>query len=301
MSFAIEDGFAQQLESVRQRLAALRDLLETQSDIDPALQQQIVAELQAALDILQATQVALRQNAARSAGTARSELASELTPVDAAQAQQVERLQASLQQKEMLLREIHHRVKNNLQIVSSLLDIQALRSLDPTVQTLLRNNQSRINSIALVHERLSQSSDLTEITLGEYVQSMTTTLVRTYAIDINQVRLRTDIQTDALISPDRAIPIGLILNELISNALKHGLQNREGEIVVQLVANSPESVTLTVSNTGNPLPEDFNPNAGSSLGFQLINSLVQQINGTLEIEQAESTRFCVRFNVVGNE
>ncbi len=275
MSVGIEGGFAHQLESVRQRLVALQDLLGDQLGLNRELQQQVISELQAALSILESAQIALREGVMR------------------AESAQIERLQVALREKEVLLREIHHRVKNNFQIVASLLDIQAIRTSNPIIQELLRNNQTRVNAIALVHERLSQAVDVSEISLGDYVQSLATTLVRAYALDATRITLVTEVAPNIIISPDRAIPIGLILNELISNALKHGVRTVGSLLIVQLEMN--EQLTLSVRNTGNPLPENFDPRAATTLGFQLIQSLIQQINGTLEFEQREQTTFRIRF------
>ncbi|NDJ17274.1 sensor histidine kinase [Myxacorys almedinensis] len=287
MSSDINDGgFSQQLEAIRQRLTLLRDALRdipeedlaAQPSFSSGLQRHVLDELQTALALLQAAQLTIRSR------------------FSLAETMEIERLQTSLQEKEILLREIHHRVKNNLQIFSSLLDLQVMRSGDPVVQELLRNNQSRINSIALVHERLSHAEDRSEINLGDYIQGLAVTLVRINAIDPNQITLRIHISSSIQVSPDRAIPIGLILNELVSNALKHGLRDRAGEIIVALAQDGSGQAMLRVSDSGNQMPIDFDPNAAESLGFQLIRSLVQQINGTLDIERGTQTTVRVGFS-----
>ncbi len=257
-------GFAQQVEAIRQRLASIRDRLLAQSTLSSTIQAEIQQELQSALEVLQSARSVIQQ--------------AEENPV-------IEQLRASVREKEILLREIHHRVKNNLQVVTSLLDLQVTRSQDATVQALLRTNQSRISSIALVHERLSQTGNATTIRLGEYVQNLATTLVQTYAIDPSQVTLRTIISGEIELLSNRIVPVGLILNELISNALRHGLANQSGEITVSLgIENS--QVTLTVSDTGNRFPADFDLNAPQTLGFQIINTLVQQLNASLSLERS---------------
>jgi two-component system CheB/CheR fusion protein len=124
-------------------------------------------------------------------------------------------------------------------------------------------------------------------------------LVRTYAIEVNRVTLQIERVTEVMISPDRAIPIGLILNELISNALKHGLQDQAGTISVRLEMRSPDIVQLAVVNTGRQLPQGFDPIAVSSLGFQLINSLVRQIDGELLLDRNPLTQFRITFDRVG--
>ncbi|BAS55937.1 signal transduction histidine kinase [Leptolyngbya boryana NIES-2135] len=266
------NGFSQQLDAIRQRIAVIRDRVLSQSNL--SLSSEIHEEFQSALNVLESAQTVIQQAE---------------TSLDVAQ------LRASVREKEILLREIHHRVKNNLQVVSSLLDLQAMRTQDPTVQTILRNNQSRIRSIALVHERLSQSSQITRINLGEYIQSLTAILVRIYAIEPNRITFRTEIQGEIELSSNRAVPVGLILNELVSNALKHGLAGEFGEITVSLRITDAQ-ITLIVSDSGERFPTDLDLMSPRSLGFQLINSLVQQIDGILTVSRIPNTMIAVRFS-----
>lgn len=263
-----DDGFAQQLAAIRQRLASLRDRIEAQSGFDSVLQCEILEALRAVLSVLESPEISA-----------------------------VEHLHALLQRQQILLREVHHRIKNNLQIVTTLLDLQAIQTEDPTIQALLRENQRRIRLIALVHEQLSESENTTEINLGEYVRNLATILVRTYAIDPNQVTFNTAIDADLVISPARAIPIGLILNELISNAFKHGLRDGAGEVTIALRITSNQQGVLSVTNTGNPLPPGFDPSVARSLGLQLVNMLVQQIDGSLEVDRTDQTTIQVSFAV----
>ncbi|WNZ47339.1 sensor histidine kinase [Leptolyngbya boryana CZ1] len=266
------NGFSQQLDAIRQRIAVIRDRVLSQSNL--SLSSEIHEEFQSVLNVLESAQTVIQQAE---------------TSLDVAQ------LRASVREKEILLREIHHRVKNNLQVVSSLLDLQAMRTQDPTVQTILRNNQSRIRSIALVHERLSQSSQITRINLGEYIQSLTAILVRIYAIEPNRITFRTEIQGEIELSSNRAVPVGLILNELVSNALKHGLAEEFGEITVSLRITDAQ-ITLIVSDSGERFPTDLDLMSPRSLGFQLINSLVQQIDGILTVSRIPNTMIAVRFS-----
>ncbi|MGG6268566.1 sensor histidine kinase [Leptolyngbya sp. AN03gr2] len=272
-------GFAQQVEAIRQRLASIRDRLLAQSTVSSPVQVEIQQELQSAIEVLQTARTVIQQ--AESSST-------------------IEQLRASVREKEILLREIHHRIKNNLQVVTSLLDLQVMRVQDTDVQALLRSNQSRISSIALVHDRLSQLGNQNSIRLGEYVQSLVPMLVQTYAIEPNQITLRTAISGEIELSANRVVPVGLILNELISNALRHGLVNREGEIAVLLrVENS--QVTLTVSDTGNRLPANFDLNTPQTLGFQIINSLVQQLDATLSVDRTSRTAITIQFDAADSE
>lgn len=272
-------GFAQQVEAIRQRLASIRDRLLAQSTVSSPIQTEIQQELQSAIDVLQTARSVIQQ--AESSST-------------------IEQLRASVREKEILLREIHHRIKNNLQVVTSLLDLQAMRTQDTNVQALLRSNQSRISSIALVHDRLSQSSSTSAIRLGEYVQSLVPTLIQTYAIEPNQITLRTAISGEIELASNRVVPLGLILNELISNALRHGLANRGGEVSVLLrVENS--QVALTVSDTGDRFPATFDLNAPQTLGFQIINSLVQQLNASLGVDRTPRTAITIQFDAADPE
>lgn len=271
-------GFAQQLEATRQRLASIRDRLLIQSGLSTELQASIAAELQSALTVLQTAQTVIQQTL---------------------RLPEIEALLASLHEKDVLLREIHHRLKNNLQVVSSLLDLQALRIEDPMIQALLRSNQSRISAIALVHEQLYQSSNLAAINLGEYVQNLSALLLRTYAIE-SQVILRTEINAAVEVSPERATPVGLILNELVTNALKHGLNDQAGEIRVVLRLEPDQQILLSVSDTGQGFPLDWNLTESRSLGFQLITSLVQQIDGQLSITRSQQPTITIRFDAVGS-
>lgn len=269
----------QQLEAIQHRLVALQERLEVEGECHSAFRAELSNEFKTLLQMFQSIQ-------ALSSQFARPE--------------QIQNLQRSLQEKELLLREVHHRIRNNFQIVLSLLDIQALQSSDTNTQTLLRDNQNRIRSIALVHEKLSRSEFVT-INLGEYVQELAETLVRSYAIRLGQVTLRTEIDANITISPERIMPIGLILNELITNALKHGVGNEPGEIEVMLTMTSEQQAILAVSNTGQPFPHpsELMPN---SFGLHLITNLLQQIDGTLSYPNSgappgSSNRIQVSFDV----
>lgn len=280
-----DSGVAQQIGAIRSRLIRLRDRIQAEPISNLDLQRQILDELQSALEVLQISQEAFDQPT------------DQRPPIEPAQTQREDRLQASLQERDVLLRETHHRVKNNLQIVSSLLDIQAMQTEDAETRELLRTNQSRISLIALFHETIQQSQTLTEINFTEYVQNLAITVFRIYAIDPSRIALRVEANSAIIVNPDRAIPAALILNELISNALKHGFQEISiGEITVSL-ENSPEGqITLTVSNSGSNLPADFDLSRLDSLGLQLVQSLVHQIEGTLEVESSDRTTFRLTFD-----
>jgi two-component sensor histidine kinase len=208
---------------------------------------------------------------------------------------------ASLQEKEVLLKEIHHRVKNNLQIISSLLNLQSGHIDDPQATEVFQDSQHRVRSMALVHEKLYQSQDLAWVGFAEYIRNLATYLFRAYSASATGVTL--DIQADdVFLTIDTAVPCGLILNELISNALKHAFPDGQaGEIHVELHAHGYRQVTLSVADTGIGLPNDLDLNTTTSLGLQLVHTLVDQLNGHIELNGIRGTEFNITFAVPENQ
>lgn len=206
-----------------------------------------------------------------------------------------EQVKSSLREKEVLLKEIHHRVKNNLQVTSSLLRLQSDYIKDEHAKELFAESQNRIRSMALVHEKLYQSSDLSRIKLIDYVESLAQLLFRSYGVDSNIIKL--DIKGDAIfLSIDTAVPCGLMINELLSNCLKHAFpSNRNGEILVRIEGKENGIVTLLVSDNGVGLPVGFNFEQVTSLGLQLVRTLAKQLNGQLEINNSEGVRIKFSF------
>ena len=204
-------------------------------------------------------------------------------------------IEASLREKEALLQEIHHRVKNNLQVISSLLNLQASRTHDPEITAVFKDSQNRIQSMSLIHEKLYRSKDLSRVNLGEYVRNLTTYLVRSYRTDTGLVNV--EIETDEVyIGIETAVPCGLLLNELISNALKHAFPDgRNGKITILLQADEKQ-VTLVVSDNGVGLSDEIASNGGT-LGFQLIKTLVKQIDAVLKIEMDQGSEFTITFDL----
>lgn len=207
-----------------------------------------------------------------------------------------ERLRTSLLEKEILLQEIHHRVKNNLQLISSMLDLQAMRTSLPEVYTTLQANQHRIYSIALVHESLYRSQNFAEIDFAEYIHTLVTDLFRTYVTPSQQVQLQFNIHYKGAVNLQKAIPCGLILNELVINALKHGLTCKGGTVFVSLEGTPDGQLILQVGNGGDNLPLDFELEKTNSLGLRLVNALVSQIQGQLAVERSNVTVFKVIFS-----
>lgn len=201
----------------------------------------------------------------------------------------------SLHEKEVLLKEIHHRVKNNLQIISSLLNLQTETVKDTGTLRAIRDSQARVRSMALIHEKLYQSKNLAKIEFGEYVQSLSKDLFSSYQRALGSVRLLVEVDEIAL-DLDYAVPCGLILNELMTNALKYAFpKGRKGVIHVELRAHTDRTVSLRVADDGVGFPVDVDITDGKSLGFQLINSLAKQIEGKLEIKSGMGADVRVSF------
>ena len=202
------------------------------------------------------------------------------------------RLQASLQEKEVLLKEIHHRVKNNLQVISSMLDLQSQHLEDPQMLDMFDNSQYRIQSMALIHEQLYQSHDLAEIDFADYVENLVANLFLSFGLEGQGVKPIIKIEKLSL-NLDTAIPCGLIINELVSNALKHGFsEGGPGEVCVEIYLQSDEQFILIVRDTGIGFPADLDfQNVESSLGLQLVCTLTEQLRGTIELDRSQGTKF----------
>ncbi len=193
-------------------------------------------------------------------------------------------LRASLHEKEVMLREIHHRVKNNLAVIASLFHLQSGYTTDEPILRLLREAQHRVRSMAMVHEHLYNSADLGAVNFAEYTRSLVEQLFRSYRLPDSTVRLALDIRP-ATLSIDQAVPCGLILNELVSNGLKHAFPDRGGTLSVALLADG-EVCELRVSDDGVGLPPDRLEGKPRSLGLRLIRTLARQLNGTVEFRPA---------------
>ena len=195
-----------------------------------------------------------------------------------------DRLRESLHEKEMLIKELHHRVKNNLQVVSSLLALQSRKVDDAKYRVYFEESRNRIQAMALIHEKLYGSKDMTKIDFANYLNDLTRYLFYTYNIDRQLVLLHLDVG-DIRLGIDTAVPCAMIINELVSNSLKHGFPDgRAGEIMVSLNVNAEGKHTLLVRDTGIGVSSGFDIQSSGSLGIQIILSLVRQIRGTIEID-----------------
>ncbi|MDZ8052854.1 MAG: GAF domain-containing protein [Aulosira sp. ZfuVER01] len=201
-----------------------------------------------------------------------------------------EQIRASLKEKEVLLREVYHRVKNNMQMVSSLLNLQASSIDDPAVLKLLSESQRRVKTMALVHERLYRSENLARINFATYVQHLVNDLVRSYTSNKSSIRAFIEVE-ELELDLDTAVPCGLIINELVSNALKYAFPNQQGEIMLQFWLYDPEYYCLIVKDNGIGIPAHIDPQCTISLGMQLIHGLTEQLGGTLQLDRQAGSQF----------
>ena len=203
-------------------------------------------------------------------------------------------LLANLREKDLLLREIHHRVKNNLQVVSSLLRLQASTHEDPVVHLALQEAQERVQAIALIHQKLKHAPDYSQLDLPGYVRTLAERLVRSYASVPALIDLRVQVAPVEL-GPDAPVPLGLILNELVANALQHAFPpGQGGSLDIEIEPASQGWITLRVADSGQGLPEAVDLDSGG-LGFQLVRALTDQLGGTLELERRRGASFLLSF------
>ena len=205
-----------------------------------------------------------------------------------------EKIKVSLNEKEVLLKEIHHRVKNNLQIISSLLDLQANYVEDKEAVNVLKESQNRVKSMAMIHEMLYQSIDLVTINFSDYIRNLVNDLFYAYGAKSN-IKPLVDVE-QAFLNIETAIPCGLIISELVSNSLKYAFPNNKiGEISVNINSHNDE-FELTIKDSGIGLPENIDfKNVTKSLGLRLVNMLVNQLDGSIELDKTDGTKFHIKF------
>ena len=204
-------------------------------------------------------------------------------------------LEESIKEKEVLLKEVHHRVKNNMQVISSILNLQSSYISDENALAILRESQDRIKSMSFVHESLYQSKTLSEVNFAEYIQNITRNLYHSYGRPEGGIELEFELE-NLYLNLDTSIPCGLIINEIVSNSLKYAFQGRErGKIKIEFSKLSDGRLKLIVSDDGIGLAEDFDIENAESLGLQLVTTLITQVSGELEIDVSSGTKFNIVF------
>jgi two-component sensor histidine kinase len=208
----------------------------------------------------------------------------------------LEELRQRQEEKEILLKEVHHRVRNNLQIIISLLNLQAPKIKDEHALDVFKEYQCRIEAMALVHEVLYKSGEFAQINMNEYLNNLTRGLLRTYQDDNKIIKINTNIN-EISINIDTAIPCGLIFNELLSNSLKYAFPAYpEGEINITVNRSNNGYLELTYADNGIGLPDNFDLEHSDSLGLKLVNGLAKsQLQGEIDLVQDQGTKFKIRF------
>ncbi len=204
-------------------------------------------------------------------------------------------IKSSLHEKEILLKEIHHRVKNNMQIISSLLSLQANSIKDPDTFAYFIDAEKRIRSMALVHEKLYQTGNFTDINFGEYIKTISSEINRSFMKERSGIDLKFNV-SDVTLNINKAIPCGLIINELITNIYKHAFpENRNGKIVINFKLDVNGSYNLSIIDNGIGLPHDFDMEKSESLGLKLVDALSKQLNGKIELKGNGGTSVTITF------
>ncbi|MGD1856221.1 MAG: sensor histidine kinase [Leptolyngbyaceae cyanobacterium] len=208
--------------------------------------------------------------------------------------QREQELAESLAEKNVMLQEIHHRVKNNLQVICSMLNLQT-KSTDPLIAEIVRESQNRVRSMALVHENLYQSENLSKINLEDYIKDLSKNLLKSYRSSVSQTKINVDT-SNIYLNIDVAVPCGLIINELVSNALKYAFpQHQTGEVNITISKKANQDLILTVSDNGIGLPAEVNIEQTATMGLRMVKALIQQISGSLIVNREAGTSFQIIF------
>lgn len=204
-------------------------------------------------------------------------------------------LEQSIKEKEVLLKEVHHRVKNNMQVISSILNLQSSYISDDAALKIIRESQDRIKSMSFVHESLYQSNTLSEVNFAEYIQNITRNLYHSYAKPGGVIKLEFELD-NIYLNLDTSIPCGLMINEIVSNSLKYAFVGREtGKIFITFKRLNDGCLELVIGDDGVGLPEDFVIETADSLGLQLVTTLATQVSGNLDIDKSGGTKFTLSF------
>lgn len=205
-----------------------------------------------------------------------------------------EEIKSSLKEKELLLGEIHQRVDNNLQLVSKLLELQFSNYEDEEKVELCKNNKNRMRAVALIHEKLYQSEDFAIIDFADYIETLTNHLIYSYGVDIYLIRFKVTAE-NPIIDVDTAIPCGLILNELITNSIKHAFNPGESGEISILFKSEKRKIVISVTDNGRGLNDDWNVLGMEKTGLRLINMLLEQVQGLMQVSKTDGTKFEIEF------
>jgi PAS domain S-box-containing protein len=211
-----------------------------------------------------------------------------------------EKIKSSLLEKETMLKEIHHRVKNNLTVISSLLDLQSSYLQDEKAKEMLRNSMERVSTMAKIHTMLYQSADMSRIDFGGFIRDLVSRLQQSYGIAESPVDFHVDVD-DISLTIETSIPCGLILNELVTNALKHAFPEGRGGAINIIMKAEGDQFILTVRDNGIGFPGSVDFHNPRSLGLELVSLLVRQVNGTIDLEVEGGTKFTIAFPKANNE
>ena len=207
-----------------------------------------------------------------------------------------EKISQSLKEKEILLKEVHHRVKNNMQVISSILNLQSSYVTDEYALSLLKECQNRIKSMAYIHESLYQTKNFESVNFTEYLSTLSKNLIHTYSVNSKKVKLVLNL-SDLFLNLDLSIPCGLIINEIISNSIKYAFTNRMDGIIFVNLGIEKGKVRIEVGDNGVGIPHDVDLKQTQTLGMQLVYTLIEQIDGTLELDRINGTKFIIKFKI----
>lgn len=200
----------------------------------------------------------------------------------------------SLKEKEHLLKEIHHRVKNNLQIISSLLNLQSDNATDEKFLTMIRESKNRIMSMALIHEMLYVTKNLSQINIYDYITKLSHSVYQSFQTKESSIQFEYSIDETLFFEIDNMIPIGLILNEILSNSFKYAFPDKKGTIYIHFQKNG-DNYTMIAKDDGIGMPKNFNVAESKTLGSQLIYMLAEQLDGKLSVESKNGTKYTLKF------
>ncbi|MDZ7774077.1 MAG: histidine kinase dimerization/phosphoacceptor domain -containing protein [Balneolaceae bacterium] len=209
---------------------------------------------------------------------------------------QEQQIESSLEEKKILLAEIHHRVKNNLAIISGMLQLELYQTESEETQKIIGNSQMRIQSMAEVHELLYQTGDFSNVPLHTFVDKLVKNITRLYSTENREISVEVEV-SDVKLNVNQAIPAAIIINELVTNACKHAFEDREHGQVKVTIRETGNRISLAVSDNGGGLPTDIDPASQESIGFSLVNELTRQLEAELEVEREDGTAFIISFPI----